>query len=119
MATSCSRPATATAPTSPAPCRPNARNLLPICGTSHRTPRDFAVSGGEDPVSAAMPSRPFGRTRPARTCSAVKPAMDILWVNACELLSPGFTSDGRQPTNRERDYGQTRFSPQTLGDFAR
>ena len=50
MATSCSRPATATAPTSPAPCRPNAPEPSPDLWNIASDARDFAVSGGEDPV---------------------------------------------------------------------
>lgn len=80
--------------------------------------RDFAVSGGEDPVSAANAFSTIWANTPGANLFYVKPAMDILWVNALrELLSPGYLR--RQATNRERDYGQTRFSPQTLGDFAR
>lgn len=80
--------------------------------------RDYAISGGEDPFSAANAFSTLWANTPGANLFYVKPAMDILWVNGLrELLSPGYLR--KQATTRERDYGQTRFSPQTLGDFAR
>ncbi len=80
--------------------------------------RDFTVSGGEDPFSAANAFSTLWANTPGANLFYVKPAMDILWVNGLrELLSPGYLR--RQETNRERDYGQTRFSPQTLGDLVK
>ena len=78
--------------------------------------RDYAVSGGEDPFSASRAFSTLWANTPGANLFYIKPAMDILWVNALrEFLSPGYLR--RQESTREREYGQSRVTPNTLGDI--
>lgn len=82
--------------------------------------RDYAVSGGVDPLSGGKALSTVVGNTPFANLFFVKPALDYLVLNSLrETLSPGYLR--RQSRARQRDYGQTSFMPigQTLqGDLA-
>ena len=72
--------------------------------------RDYAVSGGEDPLSKGAAISTIVSNTPYANLFYVKPAVDYLFLNSLrEMASPGYLR--RQERNRQRNYGQTKLIP--------
>jgi hypothetical protein len=72
--------------------------------------RDFAISGGEDPLSGAQALNALMSNTPYANLFYTKPALDYLFLSSLkEALSPGFQR--RQTRRRERDFNQSRIFP--------
>jgi hypothetical protein len=86
--------------------------------------RDYAISGGEDPMSGGKALSTVVGNTPFANLHLVKPALDYLVLNSLrETLSPGYLR--RQSRQRQRDYGQEQvirplgLGPTLQGDLAR
>ena len=76
--------------------------------------RDYAASLGDDKFSAGQAFTTLYGNIPGANLFYVKPALDYLWLNSLrEQLSPGYLR--RRVREREQEYGQVPWHPQTTG----
>jgi hypothetical protein len=67
--------------------------------------RDFAISGGDDPMSGAKTFSSLWSNVPGANLFYVKPILDALWIDSLrDTISPGYLR--RRDTERRRDYKQ-------------